>query len=78
MKKSVMTVNAMKELYKWNALAEKTWDMLYEMCMHNLITTDDWNEFYHSCSGWYIDKERNGIADSNKNDELIYEFDVLE
>lgn len=77
-KKSVMSVKAMKELYKYQACSEKTWDMLYEMCMHNLIASEDWNKFYHACSGWYVDNERNGIADSNNGDKIIFEFDTLD
>lgn len=78
MKKSVITVKKMKELYKYNACAETTWNMLYDMCMHNLITSEDWTKFYHTCKGWYVDKERNGIADSENNDKIIFEFDVFE
>lgn len=52
MKKGMMTAKAMEEMYVTYGLDEKTWDMLYNMTCHGLITRTNWDKFYDKCHGY--------------------------
>lgn len=63
MKKSLMSVKAMIDLYLTYGLDEKTWDMLHEMACHDLISNDNWLEFYDICKDWTFSEDGSSIVD---------------
>ena len=75
MKKSVMSVRAMIDMYVEYGLEEDTWNMMYEMAFHGLISRENWSKFYETCRGWTFDEEINGIYDS-KTDTVVYLYDA--
>lgn len=54
MKKSVMSVKSMIETYVNYGLDSTTWEMLYNMTCHNLISHDDWMKFANTCGGMAV------------------------
>ena len=74
MKKSVMSVKAMIDMYVEYGLDESTWDMLRNMSYHGLISNENWHEFFETCRGWTFDEEVNGIVDS-ETETVIYLYD---
>lgn len=76
MKKSVMSVKSMIETYVNYGLDNTTWEMLYNMSCHNLISYDDWMKFANTCGGWQFDDD-NGltIIDTNDDCKVVYEAD---
>lgn len=48
----MMTAKAMEEIYVTYGLDEKTWDMLYNMTCHGLISGTSWKKFYDKCHGY--------------------------
>lgn len=70
MKKSTMSVKAMIDLYVTYQAEEGTWDMLYKMACHGLISWENWSEFFETCKGWELRDD--GIHD---DESLIYKYD---
>ena len=70
----MMSVKKMVETYVQFECSEETWNMLYMMCCHGLISDDNWKKFYDKCKGWYITDT--GIHDSESNDKLVYARDT--
>lgn len=66
----MMSVKKMVETYVQFECAEETWNMLYMMCCHGLISDDNWRKFSDKCKGWYSAED--GIRDSENDDKLIY------
>lgn len=62
-----MSLKKMVEIYVEYGLENSTWNMLYQMVCHNIISRDTWVKFYEKCSGWEFDDEINGIVDTNTN-----------
>lgn len=76
MKKSVMSVKSMIETYVNYGLDNTTWEMLYNMCCHNLISNDDWMKFANTCGGWQFDDDKGlTIIDTNDDCKVVYEAD---
>lgn len=67
--KSVISVEKMVELYLQYELDERTWDMLYEMSLHGLISVDAWHRFYAICAYWHLDS--NGENCIGQYDEIV-------
>lgn len=74
MKKSVMSVEAMVDMYVTYGLEDETWDMMYHMVNHGLISRENWEKFYEKCKGWSFDEEVNGIVDG-ETETVIYLYD---
>ena len=68
MMKSMMSVKTMIDLYVEYELGEDTWDMLWNMSFHGLISRDNWHEFFEIAKGWSFDdtKEMNVIDEDGK------------
>lgn len=60
-----MSVKKMVELYVNYGLTSHTWDMLYSMMCHNLITYDNWLKFYNKCRDWYYNEDKSAIIDGD-------------
>lgn len=56
--KSLMSVNAMIDLYVHYGVDEETWKMLYEMACHHLISADNWIKFSDTCKSWTVEGNR--------------------
>lgn len=70
----MMSVKKMVDLYVTYGLDETTWDMLQQMSIHGLISSDNWRKFYNKCKGWYFDEEVNGIVDAGTQ-IVVYLYD---
>lgn len=70
-KNSMMSVNAMIDLYARYGAAEETWGMLYNMTIHGLISSDNWSKFFDTCASWEC--EGNVIVDGDGN--VVYHID---
>lgn len=70
----MMTVKAMEEMYVTDGLDEKTWDMLYNMTCHGLITRTNWDEFCDKCKGYtFGNNEQTTIV--NEHQVPVYRMD---
>ena len=67
----MMSVKKMIELYVNYGIDEETWNMLYSMVCHGLITRDNWIKFSDICASWVI--EGNTIIDGDGN--VVYMID---
>lgn len=67
----MMSVKKMIELYVNYSVDEETWEMLYSMVCHGLISRENWIKFYDTCASWII--EGNTIIDGDGN--VIYMID---
>ena len=74
MKKSVMSVEAMVEMYLNYGLEEETWNMMWNMAVHGLISHDNWVKFFEKCKSWTFDDSRNNIVDGITG-EVLYTYD---
>lgn len=77
MSKSVMSVNSMIETYVNFELGEDTWEMLYQMAAHDLISSETWNKFFMKCRGWVMSDDGDSVIDSDNNDMIVYKRDEL-
>ena len=70
----MMSVKKMIELYVSYGLDTETWEMLYKMRCHDLISYDNWTKFYETCKGWEFNDEDNGatIIDTCNDNKLVY------
>lgn len=73
----MMSVKKMIELYVNYGLDQDTWDMLYKMRCHDLISYDNWVKFYETCKGWEFNPDDNGltIIDTDKDNKVVYKQD---
>lgn len=69
----MMSVKKMIELYVSYELCEETWDMLYKMAMHGLISRDNWTKFWETCKGWSLDEDGRHIIDGDE--KVVYKRD---
>lgn len=67
----MMSVKKMIELYVNYSVDEETWEMLYSMTCHGLISRENWIKFYDTCASWGI--EGNTIIDGDGN--VVYMID---
>lgn len=58
-----MSVKKMIELYVANELNEDTWNMMYQMTCHGLITNNNWVKFHDKCHGWVMSEDGQSIED---------------
>lgn len=66
MKKSMMSVDAMVDMYLHYGLADDTWSMMYNMTLHGLISNENWKAFYEKCKDWvWSDDEKDFVNDNN-------------
>lgn len=73
---SVMSVKAMIDLYIRYNLCDDTWNMMYEMTLHGLISNDKWKKFFDTCKGWhFVGDEETEVAD--ENEKVIYRYDEI-
>lgn len=71
---SMMSVEEMIDLYVRYNLGEETYDMMYKMALHGLISRDNWMKFDGTCTGWHFtDDEADEIVD--KDDKPVYRCD---
>lgn len=74
MKNGMMTAKAMEEMYVTDGLDEKTWDMLYNMTCHGLITRSNWDKFCDNCRGYkFGNAEKTTIV--NEHLVTVYRMD---
>ena len=73
----MMSVKKMIELYVNYGLDQDTWEMLYEMRCHDLISYDNWMKFADTCKGWEFNPDDNGltIIDTDKDNKVVYKQD---
>lgn len=64
----MMSVKKMIDLYVRYDVDECTWDMLYNMTCHGLISRDNWIKFSNICSGWVLD----GTSIRDQDGLLVY------
>ena len=76
MKKSVMSVEAMVDMYLTYGVEEETWEMLYRMTNHGLISRENWMKFYETCKGWAFSEEVNGIVDTD-TEKTVYVYNEI-
>ena len=74
MKKSVMSVEAMVDMYVTYGLEDETWDMMYHMVNHGLISRENWLKFFEKCKSWEFDDSGNNIVDGITG-EVLYTYD---
>lgn len=67
----MMSVKKMIELYVNYSIDEETWNMLYSMVCHGLISRENWIKFSDTCASWII--EGNTIIDGDGN--VVYMID---
>lgn len=67
----MMSVKRMIDLYVEYGVDEDTWNMLYEMTIHGLISRDNWAKFFDICHSWVIDD--NAIRDGDGL--MVYRLD---
>ena len=70
----MMSVKKMIETYVSYECSNETWIMFYQMRLHNLISSDNWDKFTSKCKGWYVDED--GIRDMEDDDKLVYVRDA--
>lgn len=71
-----MSVNKMINLYVTYGLDEETWEMLYRMTCHNLISSENWAKFQETCKGYqFSDGDGTKIIDTCNNDKVVYVTD---
>lgn len=73
---SMMSVKAMIDLYIRYNLCEETWDMMYNMTLHGLISNDNWVKFADTCKGWHFVGE-NGTEVADENERIIFRYDEI-
>ena len=73
MKRSVMSVKEMVNLYVTCGVAEETWNMLREMSFHGLISRENWDKFFETCKDWQFADDGTGIVDGNG--KYLYKHD---
>lgn len=81
MEKSMMSAKAMLDLYVSYGLSAETWEMLYEMVCHGLITSEAWAVFYDECADYvWADDEALFINGQNViingEGKVIYYYDA--
>ena len=76
MTKSIMSVNSMIETYINFELSEDTWEMLYQMAAHDLISSETWNKFFMKCKSWVLTDDGDAIIDYETN-MIVYKRDEL-
>lgn len=69
---SMMSVKAMIELYLRYNIDENTWDMLYQMRCHELISYENWKKFYETCKDWAFDESGDNVVDAEGNELYHY------
>lgn len=67
----MMSVKRMIDLYVEYGVDEDTWNMLYEMSIHGLISRDNWIKFFNICASWFID----GDAIRDGDGLMVYRID---
>lgn len=67
----MMSVKKMIDLYVRYGIDETTWNMLYEMTCHGLISGDNWVRFSNVCAGWCI----NGDTIMDGDGSIVYLLD---
>ena len=67
----MMSVKRMIDLYVEYGVDEDTWNMLYEMTIHGLISRDNWIKFFNICASWFID----GDAIRDGDGLMVYRID---
>ena len=77
MNKSVIGLRSMIETYVNFELSEDTWNMFYQMYMHNLIPFETWRQFFTKCRGWVLSDDGDAIIDSDNNDMIVYKRDEM-
>ena len=76
MKSSMMSVKAMIDLYIRYNLSEETWEMMYNMTLHGLISDENWSKFFNTCKGWhFIGEDETEVAD--ENEKVIFRYDEI-
>jgi len=73
MKKSLMSVKEMKALYLRYDISSETWDMMYEMACHGLISSENWGKFFSQCKGLEFSEKDNSIVD--EAGKVVYVYD---
>lgn len=68
----MMSVKKMIDLYVQYGVDETTWNMLYEMTCHGLISRDNWSKFSDICKSWAID----GNAIRDGDGLMVYRTDA--
>ena len=69
----MLSVKKMIDLYVSYELSEDTWDMLRNMSLHGLISSDNWRKFFDKCKDWSMDDDWQRIIDADGN--TIYKRD---
>ena len=67
----MMSVKRMIDLYVEYGVDEGTWNMLYQMTCHGLISRDNWVKFSDICASWFID----GDAIRDGDGLMVYRID---
>ena len=61
-----MSVKKMIEMYVNYGLSDETWDMMYQMSIHGLISRENWVKFFDTCKDWtWSDDEKDFINGNN-------------
>lgn len=61
----MMSVKKMIDLYIANELSETTWNMMYQMRNHGLISWDNWTKFFNKCEGWSLSRDGQSVEDAD-------------
>ena len=69
----MMSVKRMIDLYLTYGLDERTWNMLYNMACHDLISRVNWSKFFETCKGWQFSDSGNEIIDGDGT--ILYYYD---
>lgn len=69
----MMSVKRMVALYVEYGLNERTWNMLYDMYAHGLISYENWSKFFYTCRGFEYSEDGQKIIDTCRNDRVICE-----
>lgn len=72
----MMSVKRMIDLYLSYCLSDDTWNMLWQMCFHGLISYENWNKFSAECHSWTVDGELNAIIDGETG-KVVYLYDEM-
>lgn len=67
----MLSLKKMIELYVQYGVERETWDMLYSMYRHCLISEDNWMKFVDKCEDW----ECNGNIITNCEGVVVYRTD---
>lgn len=73
-KKSVISVDAMIDLYLNYGIEEDTWNMLHKMACHDLISRDNWIKFFETCKDWTWSEDGNSIIEGSTG-KILYYYD---